>query len=206
MNTKIKELTENIYNEGVSKARKEAEEILASARTEAEQTVAGAKDKAQTMIAEAKAEAEKINTSLKAELQAISEQVIEITRQKVGGLVTEKASQSLAGQVASDPELIKEMVLEIARNWLSGNGQGEKLDVLVPEAMAGKLNPLFQTAISETMKSQLVVKPVSGLKQGFQIVNDASGFKVSFTDEDFKTFFASLMKPKVREFLFNTEK
>jgi hypothetical protein len=46
---------------------------------------------------------------------------------------------------------------------------------------------------------------VPHLKQGFQIVNDKEGFKISFTDEDFEIFFASLMKPKIREYLFNSE-
>ena len=96
MNSKIKELTENIYNEGVAKARAEADKILADANAQAEKTIAEANLKAEAMLSGAKSESDKIYASLKAELQVISEQVIEITRQKVNSLVTAPAAQKLA--------------------------------------------------------------------------------------------------------------
>ncbi len=205
MNSKIKELTENIYNEGVAKARAEADKILADANAQAEKTIAEANLKAEAMLSGAKSESDKIYASLKAELQVISEQVIEITRQKVNSLVTAHASQKMAKEITSDPEFIKDLVLEVARTWSQADGQEHQLDVLVPEEMIAKLEPLFQAAASEVMASQLVVKPVAGMKTGFQLVKDSDSFKISFTEEDFTAFFVSLMKPKVRSFLFNTE-
>ncbi len=205
MNTKIKELTENIYNEGVAKARKEADVILAQARAEAEKTVADAREKARMMLEEAQTEAQQMNAALKAELQSVSEQVIEITRQKVNHLVTAKTSKTIARQLTGDPVFVKDMVLEIARNWGPGNGQETRVEALVPEEMLDKLDPLFKAVASEVAASNLVIKPVPQLKQGFQLVNEADGYKISFTEEDFKTFFASLMRPKIREFLFNSQ-
>ncbi|MCW0483475.1 hypothetical protein [Gaoshiqia sediminis] len=206
MNTKIKELTENIYNEGVAKARAEADKILAEARAEAEKTTTEANEKATAMLSEAKSESEKIYTSLKAELQAISDQVIEITKQNVTNLVTAHSSAKIAKEITSDPKFIKDLVLEIARTWSEADGQEHHLDILVPETMYSKLEPLFKAAASEVMGAKLVIKPVAELKQGFQLVKDSDSFKISFTDEEFKTFFMSLMKPKVKDFLFNTEK
>jgi V/A-type H+-transporting ATPase subunit E len=205
MNTKIKELTENIYNEGVAKAREEADLILKEANKKAEETVAEANAKAEATLSKAKSESEKIYASLKEDLQQTKIQVMEITKQTINNLVTAKTSKVIAGQLSDDPKFIKDLVLEITRNWSKNNGHDHQLETLVPESMISKLEPLFKTAASEEMNSKLTFKPVPQLKQGFQIVNDKEGFKISFTDEDFEIFFASLMKPKIREYLFNSE-
>ncbi|WP_372775772.1 hypothetical protein [Mangrovibacterium sp.] len=205
MNTKIKELTENIYNEGVAKARTEADKILADARAEAEKTITEANQKAEAMLSEAKSESESMYSSIKTELQAISEQVIEITKQNVTNLVTAQSSLKIAKEITGDPKLIKDLVLEVARTWSQEDGQEHDLDILVPQTMYPKLEPLFKAAASEVMGAKLTIKPVAGLKQGFQIVKDSDSFKISFTDEEFTTFFTSLMKVKVRDFLFNTK-
>ncbi len=203
MNNKIKELTETIYNEGVTKAREEAEKILAEAGKKAERIVAASEEQAKAILTEAQEETERINNSLRAELQAVSEQVAEITRQELKNMVSAKASEALAKQLTGDHDFLKDLMLEIAKGWRA-NG-GNHLEMLIPEASAARIEALLQTKASEVLESGLKIKPVPGLKEGFSIVNKAEGFKISFTDEDFQAFFTALMKPKIREFLFSQE-
>lgn len=204
MNTKIKELTENIYNDGVAKAREEADRILKEANQKAEKITSEAQAKAEAIVSEAKSESEKINASLKSDLQSTKTQVIEIAKQEISNLITSQTSKSMAGKVADNEKFLKEMILEILKNWNPANGPVEQVEALVPEKMAGKLDQLIQSEAETIMGSKLVVKPVAAVKNGFQIVNNEIGFKISFTDEDFEIFFASLMKPKIREYLFNS--
>ncbi len=49
MQTKLQELTEKIYQEGVNKANEEAEKIINSAKKEADGIVSGAKKEAEDM-------------------------------------------------------------------------------------------------------------------------------------------------------------
>lgn len=205
MNEKIKELTENIYNEGVTKAREEAGKILAEAGKKAERIVAESEEQAKAILSEAKQESEKINSSLRAELQSVSEQVVEITRQELNNMVSAKASGELAKQLTGDEDFLKELVLEIARGWQANEGNGNHPEMLVPESSAGRVESLLKAKASEALASGLKIKPVAGLKEGFSIVNNGEGFKVSFTDEDFQAFFMALMKPRIREFLFSQE-
>lgn len=205
MNSKIKELTETIYNEGVTKAREEAEKILAEAEKKAEKIVAASEDQAKAILTEAQQETERINSSLRAELKAVSEQVIEITRQELNNMISAKASNALAKQLTGDQDFLKDLMLEIARTWHANGGNGNHLEMLVPETSAGRIESLLKSKASEVLAAGLKIKPVSGLKDGFSIVNNGEGFKVSFTDEDFQAFFTALMKPKIREFLFSQE-
>ncbi len=205
MNNKIKELTETIYNEGVTKAREEADKILVEAGKKAEKIVAASEEQAKTILTEAQEETERINNSLRAELQAVSEQVVEITRQELKNMVSAKASEALAKQLTSDHDFLKDLMLEIARGWRANGGNGNHLEMLVPETSAAQIESLLKAKVSDVLASGLKIKPVSGLKDGFSIVDKEDGFKVSFTDEDFQTFFTALMKPKIREFLFSQE-
>ncbi|MGE4585887.1 MAG: hypothetical protein AB7D05_00930 [Mangrovibacterium sp.] len=205
MNDKIKELTENIYNEGVTRAREEAERILAEAEKKAGKIVADSQEQAKVILAEAKQESEQINSSLKAELQSISEQVIEITRQELNNVVSARASAELAKKLTADEGFLEELMLEIARGLHADKENGSKLDLLVPESAAPKVESLLKAKASEVLAAGVKIKPVAGLKEGFSIVNNGEGFKVSFTDEDFQTFFMALMKPKIREFLYSRE-
>ncbi|HKJ43723.1 MAG TPA: hypothetical protein VKA27_16620 [Sunxiuqinia sp.] len=204
MNNRIKELTENIYNDGVAKAREEADRILKEANKKAEKITSDAQAKADAIVSDAKSESEKINASLKSDLQSTKTQVIEIAKQEVSNLITAETSKAMAGKVVDNEKFLKEMILEILKNWNSANGAVEHIEVLVPEKMANKLEKLIQSEATEIMGSKLTVKPVPAVKKGFQIVNNEVGFKISFTDEDFEIFFASLMKPKIREYLFNS--
>lgn len=205
MNNKIKELTETIYNEGVTKAREEADKILAEARKKAEKIIAASEEQAKAILTDAQEETERINNSLRAELQTVSEQVIEITRQELKNMISAKASEALAKQLTADQDFLKDLMLEIARGWRANGGNGNHLEMLIPEASAARIETLLQAKASEVLASGLKIKPVSGLKEGFSIVNAGDGFKVSFTDEDFQAFFTALMKPKIREFLFSQE-
>ena len=204
MNTKIKELTESIYQEGVSKAKEEADRILKEATQKAEKIVSEASAKAEAILSDAKNESEKINASLKSDLQSTKVQVLEIAKQEVSNLITAQSSKAVADKVTDDAKFIKDMILEILKSWNPSNGQVEKVEALVPEKMADKLDKMIQTEASSVMGAKLVLKPVKDIKNGFQIVNNEVGFKISFTDEDFEIFFASLMKPKIREYLFNS--
>lgn len=205
MNTKIKELTETIYNEGVTKAREEAEKIISEAEKKAEKTIAASEEQANAILTAARQETERMNQSLRAELQAVSEQVMEITRQELKNMVSAKVSEALAKQLTSDHGFLTDLVLEIARSWHISGTNGNHPEMLIPEPLAGKMESLLQSKASEVLASGLKIKPVAGLKDGFSIMNTGDGFKVSFTDDDFQAFFMALMKPKIREFLFSQE-
>ena len=53
MQNKLQELTDKLYNEGLSKGKAEGEAILAKANSEAEEIIAQAKKKADAIVAKA---------------------------------------------------------------------------------------------------------------------------------------------------------
>ena len=54
MQNKLQELTDKLYNEGLSKGKQEGEEILAKAKVQADEIIAKAKEEAKSIIKEGK--------------------------------------------------------------------------------------------------------------------------------------------------------
>ena len=202
MNDKIKELTESIYSEGVTKAREEAAKILEEANDKAKQIVLEATRKAESSIENAKKEADKINKSLKEELQTASEQVISITKQELSDDISGKISGMLSSEIIASPELISQLAIEVLKNWQEKGGNGGQAEILIPEASREKLESLIKSKAGKILDGGVVVKPVAGLQSGFSFMNTSDGFRLSFSDEDFKAFFHALIKPKLKQYLY----
>ena len=69
MQNKLQELTDKLYNEGLSKGKQEGEEILAKAKVQAEEIVAKAKAEAASILAAANKEAEDLKTKVQGDLK-----------------------------------------------------------------------------------------------------------------------------------------
>jgi V/A-type H+-transporting ATPase subunit E len=69
MQNKLQELTDKIYNEGVLKAREEADGLLANARKEAALIVANAQKEADSILTSAQKKAEEVKRNLDGELK-----------------------------------------------------------------------------------------------------------------------------------------
>ena len=69
MENKLQQLTEKLYNEGLSKGRAEAEAIRAKAHADAERIVAEAQDKARAIAAQAEKSAEQLKTNTENEVK-----------------------------------------------------------------------------------------------------------------------------------------
>ena len=67
MQNKLQELTDKLYNEGLSKGKQEGEEILAKAKVQAEEIIAKAKAEAEAIVAAAHKDAADLKTKVEGE-------------------------------------------------------------------------------------------------------------------------------------------
>ena len=76
MQNKLQELTERLYNEGLSKGKQEAEEIKASAIRESEKIISDAQKVAEGIVENARKEAEEIRVRVENDLKMASGQAM----------------------------------------------------------------------------------------------------------------------------------
>ena len=204
MQTKLQELTEKIYNEGVEKSRQEAEVILKEAREQADKLQKEAEKKAAALVKEAEEKAETLRKHVDSELKMSIGQALAALKQDLGNQVTMQAVQPAVKELFSNQDFLKSLVEKVVKTWaekdsldmqvvLSAKEQ-EQLDAYFKNQLAAELNQGLELTFSEGVKSGFKVGPVEG------------SYQISFTEQDFSNFFKAYLRPKTSELLFEAEK
>jgi len=67
-----------------------------------------------------------------------------------------------------------------------------------------ELDDIFKSGALQILQSKKQILFDPSIKNGFQIISNSEGFKVSFSDEDLENFFKKFMKPRIQEYLFTS--
>ncbi len=202
MQTKLQELTEKIYREGVEKAREEAEKITTEAQEQADALLVKAKKDADELIKKAEKDAEALKKNTFNELQLTSRQLLSDLRQKVVNLVELKTIKPTINEVFADSSFTSDMVLAMIKNWQPGSNEDINLTVLLPENNQKEFENLFMKKAEQLLQKGLEVKFSDKIKGGMKIGPKDGGYMISFTDEDFENLFRSYLRPKLIELLY----
>ena len=90
MQNKLQELTDKLYNEGLSKGKQEAEQMKANAKNEAAQIIAQAKEQAQEILAKAQSEAAELKSKTENDVKMASLQAFTAVKQQLNPLLLQK--------------------------------------------------------------------------------------------------------------------
>ena len=205
MNDKLQELTQKIYNEGLEKGRKEADEIVENAKREADQIVSDAKKKADKIRDEAEKEAEELRKNVQSELAISARQSITAIKQRITDLISDKAVKDSIGKAFDDKEFIKDLITKLIKNW----GEIEKSDkdviLFLSEDDRKKLEEALMGKAAKKIDGSLDIEFEEGIKSGFKIGPKDGSYKISFTEKDFERFFKQYLRPRTQK-LFSEEK
>ncbi len=204
MQTKLQELTEKIYNEGVEKARQEAEAILNEAREKAAAIEIQAQKTADSIVKEAEEKAETLKQHVDSELKMSISQAISALKQELANQLTMKAVQPGLKEVFSNVDFLKSVVQKVVSVW----AEKDTMDMKV--VMAGKdrkeLETFFKNQLADELNKGLELSFSEGVKSGFKVGPAAGGYLISFTDQDFISFFKTYLRPRTSELLFEQKK
>lgn len=206
MQTKLQELTEKIYQEGVNKANKEAEKVLSVAKKEAKDIVATAKKQAKDLLEKAEKEAEETKKNALNELQLSGRQVISDIKQKVMALIEAKIIKPETNKAFEQKDFIPDILATIVKNWNPKGGESVNLEVLLPAERQKILEAYFKGETGKVLQKNLEVQFSEKVKGGFKIGPKDGGYQISFTDKDFENFFQTYLRPRLIDLLFGNGK
>jgi len=196
MNTKIQELTDIIYNEGVAKGQAEAQEIVAAAKAEAEKIVADAQKEAAAALAAAKKESADNAENVRKELKLYAQQAVEALKSEIATVVTDKiVSESVKGFTA-DQKAFNEFILTLAQEW------GSKQNIEIKAKDAEQLKKYFTAKAKQLLDGGVKITEVNGQSADFSIQPADGAYKVNFGTEEFENWFKSILRPQLVETLF----
>jgi len=202
MTNKIEELTKKIYNEGIEKAKEEADRIIKNAKNEADSLIKDAEKKADEIKKSAADKKQELIRNTESEIKMTSQKVISEIKQKVTTLVTSKVVKGSLDGVVDDKDLVKKVITTLAGNWNPASGEELNLNIVLPEAFKNELNGYFESLTFKNLKEGMTVNFDNSFKSGFKIGPGDNSYILSFTDEDFISFFKNYLRPKTVELLY----
>ncbi len=198
-NNKLQQLTEKLYEEGLSKGRQEAEEMVAKAEEQAAKLIAEAEAKAAAIVKAAEENAAEVKKNNETEMRLATRQMVAALKENIANLVVAKVGEPAVHAALLDVEFVKEMLLGVARIW---NGEKVSLEATLPVEMKARLDADAEGAVKALLAEGVEVGFSEKVRSGFRVAPKEGGYYISFTEEDFSALLAEYLKEKITKMLF----
>lgn len=200
MQNKLQELTDKLYNEGLSKGRQEGEELLAKARTQADEMIAKAQAEAERIIAAAQKQADEIKTKTASDIKMASSQSLAATKKDIETLVVGKMTDEAVKKALTSADFVKELIKAVAEKF---NTDGPvDLALILPESLKKDLEPFVTKELAKILNAGVEASFSKKIGGGFQIGPKDGGYFVSFSEETFNQLIAEYLRPATKKLLF----
>jgi V/A-type H+-transporting ATPase subunit E len=196
MNSKIQELTEKLYSEGVEKGREEAVNIVENAKKEKDEMLQAAQAEAENIIAEANKNAAEMKKNIESELRMYAAQSINMLKTEVANLINNKIVSDSVKAAFDDKSFMQQLIVKLVSEWQ----RNERLIIEVSDAQA--LKQYFEAKTKEALSEGIEIKQVNGRSTSFSIVSEDSSYKVNFGEKEFVDYFKTFLRPQLIDLLF----
>ncbi len=202
MEGKLRELTDRIYQEGVARARQEAEFILQEARIEAERIREEAEREVNHLRAQSREEAEQLRLNTESELKLTARQALSDLKQRITALIADRLVAEPVQIALSDTAFLQQIIQTAVANWKPGSQSSPDIQLLLPEQHRVELDRFLANRTLEMAQQGIHIQYDQRLYEGFRIGPADGSFVVSFTAEDFERFFRAYLRPQIDKLLF----
>jgi V/A-type H+-transporting ATPase subunit E len=201
MHNKIEELTRKIHTEGLEKAKKEADTILAGAKESAEKMVSDARAESERILEEAKKKAADHAERMNSELRISMQRALANLKKEITELIQAETIRHPVKKSMADNNFMNHLLETTIRNW-NACSDDHDLHVLVPSDQLESAENHLRNTMGEVMNNGLVLRDDPALGSGFEIQPSNGHYKISMTDEAFESLIREHFKPRTVEFLF----
>lgn len=200
MSNKLQELTDKLYNEGLSKGKEEGDRYLQNAKEQADKLISEAKQAAKETMEKAAKEAEALKAKAQADIRTASQQCLEASKKDIENLLIASALNEKVDKAMADPDFVKQIIKTVAERFSANEPQDINL------ILSDKLKDSTESWIKDTLSKELgkgikaeFSKKISG---GFTIGPADGSYFISLSDDSFKELIAEYLRPVTRKILF----
>lgn len=200
MSNKLQELTDRLYNEGLSKGKEEGEILLSKARKEADEIIANARKQAEDIVTEAENRAAQLKEKAESDIKMASEQALMATKKDIENLLVNALCSEETEKVLSEEKFLKEIILAVAQKF--STQQSEDISLVLPASLESMLEPWVSTELKKALKKEISVDFSKKIKGGFSIGPQNGSWYISMSDESFKALISEYLRPVTKKLLF----
>lgn len=202
MTNKIQQLIEKIYLEGVVKAKEDADLIIANAKKEASEIIQLAKKKESEIIEQAKVQANEIKKNTDSEIQLAARQLMSKIKQQITNLITTKQIKPSVNESFNDSEFVQNIILTIIQKWNPQKLEELDLKISLPEKDKKEFTHFFESKAFAALNKGVNIDFDSKTKNGFKIGPKDGSYIISFSAQDFESYFKGYFRDKTKKLLF----
>ena len=196
---KLQELTQKLYNEGLSKGKEEGEALLAKAQMEADELVKKAQEEAAAIIEKAKKEAADYKIKMEGDVKMASTQALQATKACIEGIIVTKAVEPVKEQL-SGAAFLKEVITAVAHRF--STQESMDLSLVLPEKLQKELEPFVKGELAKTLGKGVEASFSKKVAGGFKIGPKDGSYFISLTDEAFQDLIGEYLRPATKKILF----
>lgn len=200
MNNKLQELTDKLYQEGLSKGKEEGERLLEQARAESEAIVLKAREQARSILEKAEADSSELKSKAESDIRMASEQSLQTLKKEIEQLFVNSITDAPVEKSLSDAEFLKTLIGEISHKFDST--EQVDISVVLPESLKADLESWVKSELSSRLKSGIQASFSKKIQGGFRIGPSDGSYFISLTDDSFKALIKEYLRPVTRKILF----
>lgn len=196
---KLQELTQQLYNEGLSKGKEEGEAILAQAKAQADEIVKNAQAQAASIIEKAQKEAADYKVKVEGDVKMASVQALQATRAGIENLIVAKATEPVK-EALSEEAFLKEVITAVAQRF--STQESTDLTLVLPEKLQKNLEPFVKAELAKTIGKEVEASFSKKMGGGFKIGPKDGSYFISLTEESFRELIGEYLRPTTKKILF----
>lgn len=197
---KLEQLTQKLYEEGLSKGKAEGQAIVEKARSEAADMLKQAEDEAQKIIAQAEKEAADLRTKVEGDVKRAATQAIQATRSDIEQLIIAQAVDAPVKAALSSEAFLKEIITEVAKRFSAQ--ESADLALILPEKLQKELEPFVQNELGKIIGKGIQARFSKKIAGGMNIGPKDGSYFISLTDETFQALIGEYLRPATKKILF----
>ncbi|MCL1851170.1 MAG: hypothetical protein FWF70_07220 [Bacteroidetes bacterium] len=196
MESKIQELTEKLFLEGVEKGETEAQRLIDDAQNRRKKLIEDAQAEAAEIVNKAQKQAADLKKNTEAELKLYAAQAMEALKSEVVNLLNHTLAHNAVETACNQPDFMQQMILKLVAEW----AKNEQLTIETEDAAA--LKAYFERNAKELLNKGLKIEQINGKKHTFTIAPADGTYKINFGEEEFIAYFKEFLRPQLIDLLF----
>ena len=197
---KLQELTDKLYNDGLSKGREEGARILEEARKQAEEIVAEARKEADGIVSEARRQADDYSQKVTSDLKMAASQSLQATKKDIENLIIGSFAGEEVKKSLTSADFVKQVITSVAQKFSSE--ESCDLSLVLPASLQDQLEPFVKGELAKLLGKGIDATFSKKISGGFNIGPKDGGYFISMTDETFNELITEYLRPVTKKLLF----
>ena len=200
MQNKLQELTDKLYQEGLSKGKEDGAKILSEAQAQADDIIAKARSEAQKIVENAEKQAADIKAKAQSDVKMASSQALQATRKDIEDILLGSTVKENVSKELSEVNLLKEILLAVAKNFTTS--ESVDLALVLPEKVKAEVEPWLKGELQKALGCEVKAEFSKKISGGFTIGPKDGSYFVSLTEQTFNELICEYLRPITKKILF----